>query len=81
MACAALDSGSREARKFSGVRIRPKADARGDYNAPYMVSVGTNGEGVMTLDPLFFAGLAIAFGGFSLGILMIIKTKRWVEKQ
>lgn len=34
----------------------------------------------MSLDPLFFAGLAIAVGGIALGILIIRRARRWVEK-
>ncbi len=34
----------------------------------------------MTLDPLFFVGLAIAIAGVTLGMLIIRRTRRWVEK-
>jgi hypothetical protein len=34
----------------------------------------------VTLDPLFFAGLAIAIAGVALGLLIIRRTGRWVEK-
>ena len=37
-------------------------------------------EAPMTFDPLFFAGLAIAIGGVALGIFIIRRTRRWVEK-
>lgn len=34
----------------------------------------------MTFDPLFIAGLAIAVGGVALGLVIIRRTRRWVEK-
>lgn len=47
---------------------------------PFWYSEFLTEEGIMTLDPLFFAGLTIAIGGAVLGILIVRKTKRWVEK-
>ncbi len=34
----------------------------------------------MTFDPLFIVGLAIAIGGVALGLFIIRRTRRWVEK-
>jgi hypothetical protein len=34
----------------------------------------------MTIDPLLFAGLAVAAGGIALGLFVIRRTRRWVEK-
>lgn len=34
----------------------------------------------MTVDPLFFVGLAIALGGVALGLFIIRRTRRWVDK-
>jgi hypothetical protein len=35
---------------------------------------------LMTFDPLFIAGLAIALGGVALGFLLIRRTRRLVER-
>jgi uncharacterized protein YneF (UPF0154 family) len=34
----------------------------------------------MTFDPLLVIGVGIAIGGVALGLFIIRRTKRWVEK-